>query len=231
MKYLLEAFLLAGLLAGCTNASNSENAAKTVSPGISDTIVTPTMGSSGEATMENAPSASKQLTITSIPLSIPTGSYQDTPALPLSKDAPSGSEPMAITVRPPMFPIGSDSTPLPGWQTFTSTAQGVAVNYPLDWSVTENNDGTIFKSPQGLTILLQADNNNADSSSAGQDCTTLINTYGQACDLCFDAAIYSYRAIFKRPVGQSIQWLVLSTISQEKPTVFFQMFNSLHFTP
>ena len=198
MKYLLTMFLFATMLAGCSAASNMENATQEASPGGNHGIDNATKGSPVEATMEDATSVSK---------------------------------PMAITVRPPMLPIGPASTPLAGWQTFTSTALGVAVDYPMDWSVAENDEGAIFTSPQGLTILLQAYNSNDSSSTAGQDCATLINNYGLTSDICFDAATFRYRAVFKKPVDESTPWLTLSMISREKPTVFDQMFSSLHSLP
>jgi len=208
MKYVLTIFLFAGLLAGCSAASSMENSAQEASPLGNRDIVSETKVPTVETTI---------------------------------KDATSVSEPMLITVRPPMIPIGPvqgtpafpmpTSTPLQGWQTFTSTALGVAVDYPMDWSVIENDAGVKFTSSKGQLILLQVDQSYGSPSITGQDCATLINSYGQAGDLCFDAATSAYRAVFKKPAGESTPGLTLSTISQEKPTIFLQMFDSLRFAP
>jgi len=101
----------------------------------------------------------------------------------------------------------------------------------MDWSAAENNGSVKFTSPQGVTILLEADKDNSSSSASGQDCTSLINTYNQTGDLCFDAAAFRYTGVFKKPADASTGWLILSVISREKPTIFYQMFDSLRPTP
>lgn len=151
------------------------------------------------------------------------------------------SEPQVIKVRPPMIPIGpvqgTPGLPAPalgphqGWQTFTSTALGTAVDYPVDWSVAENGAGAKFGSPQGDIILLEREQSNPNSVTTGQACTILTNSYGQTADICFDAATFTYRAVFKKPADASTAWLALSTISREKPTIFLQMFDTLRSVP
>jgi hypothetical protein len=130
----------------------------------------------------------------------------------------------------PEFPVPTLG-PLQGWKTFTSAALGVAVDYPMDWAVTENNPGVSFTSPQGSTILLKVGNSNSSSSTTGQDCTTLINAYGQTGEICFDAAAFRYSAVFKKPAGESTTWLTLSVMSREQPDVFLQMVDSLRPVP
>jgi hypothetical protein len=205
MRYLLTMALFAGLLAGCSAASSLENATQAASPVRNGDVVG----------------------ITKPPTS-------ETP----TEDTTSVSNPMAITVNPPKIPIGPvQGTPpvtssLPeGWKTFTSQSLGVAVDYPPDWSVNETDAGVQFLSSQGQPIQLQTEQSNDTTALNAQDCATLINSYGQAVNLCFDAATHAYRAVFKKSTDGSTPGLILSTISQEKPTVFFQMFNSLRFTP
>jgi hypothetical protein len=187
------------------------------------------------------------LVLTGCAYSIPRENSSQTPHLSAtSTETPEPSnlsqqEPRVVTVRPPMIPIGPIQGtpglpvptlgPLPGWQTFSSTALGVAVDYPMDWSISENDAGATFTSQQNITILLKMDKSLTTSSQTGQDCTTLINSYGQSGDLCFEAATFTYRAIFKKPSDASVGWLSLSIISQEKPTVFLQMFDSLRPVP
>ena len=203
MRYFLAVVLIATMLAGCSAVSNMENATQTASPGgngaIVDAAKSPTVG----ATMQDATSVSK---------------------------------PKVIKVRPPMIPIGpvqgtsefpvATLGPLQGWRTFTSAALGAAVDYPEDWTVIENDPGgASFTSPQGSTILLKMGNSN--SSATGQDCSTLINAYAQTGQVCFDAAAFSYSAVFKKSADDSTAWLTLSVISREKPAVFLQMIDSL----
>ncbi len=156
-------------------------------------------------------------------------------------DTTSGPEPKVITVGPPNVPIapiqGTPGFPLPtasplaGWQTFISATLGAAIDYPMNWSVIENDTGVKFTASQGQLILLQADQGSGSASTAGQECSTLINTYGQSADVCHDTATASYRAVFKKSADASKPVLVLSTTSQETPTVFLQMLDSFRFTP
>ncbi len=140
-----------------------------------------------------------------------------------------------IKVNPPKLPVVRvPRAPAAGWETFTSPALGVAVDYPEDWLVAQNGSqgGRVsFTSPQGSTILLEGDASQPESSPTGQDCPTLINDYGQAGRLCLDAAASRYSAVFKMPAGAPVAWVILSEISQEKPTLFLQMFKSLRPVP
>jgi hypothetical protein len=138
------------------------------------------------------------------------------------------SKPGGIKVNPPKIPIGGfQRTPASGWGTFTSTTLRVAVDYPTDWSVAENGAEVRFTSPQGSIILLESNESNPNL----QDCPTVINAYGQAGDICFDAATSRYRAVFKAPAGAPTAWVVLSTISAGKPVVYLQMFDTLRVLP
>ena len=141
-----------------------------------------------------------------------------------------------IKVNPPKLPVGPvpggpAPTPAPGWQAYTSPAVGVAVDYPTDWAVVENGAGASFTSPQGITIVLAGDQARPTPSPAGLDCSTVINANGQAAEMCFDAAASRYSALFKMPDGAPTAWVVLSTISKEKPVVYLQMFDSLRPLP
>ena len=210
MRYSLTVFLIATMLAGCSGGPNIESTTQKASAG-------------GTSAALNATPTSPEM------------------AQAITKATTSVSKPMVITVRPPLIPIepieGTPALPVPtpgpiqGWQTFTSSALGVAVDYPTDWSVTENDEGAKFTSPQGVVILLQVDKNKSDSLSTGQDCTTLINSYGQTGELCFDAASSGYNAAFKATADASRAWMTLSVVSPEKPTVFYQMFDSFRFVP
>ena len=196
MKKLLISILLGAFLTGCGAVANVENVKKA-----------PATGNQGNP----QPAIKSPMSETASPQ----------PAGP-------GSKGLVITVRPPMVPIApvSGSGPAQGWQTFTSTALGVAVDYPSSWSAVEQADGVLFTSPGGATIRLQKDSS-SNPPAEGQDCSTLINTYGQTGRLCVDTARSHYSAVFQKAGAGSTAWLSLSTVSSEKPTVFYQMFDSL----
>ena len=157
---------------------------------------------------------------------IPAGAT-DTPATGSgsSQSAPPVNRPLVITVRPPMLPVAPvQGAPASGWRTFTSAGLQVALDYPADWSVTEQAGGAVFTSPQGLKILLQADQSTASSPPAGQSCSTLINSHGQTGQICLEAAASRYSATFEI---SGTEKLTLSVVSHDKPGVFFQMFDTL----
>jgi len=146
------------------------------------------------------------------------------------------SLPLVVTVRPPLVPIepvqGSQpppgSIPLPpsnnSWRTFTSTHLGISVDYPPDWSATEQPAGVSFTSPQGLTVLLQvlSAGGGGDGNPAGNaQCTLLVNTYGLTVNACGDTASDHYFA------GFHIQRADGSTASREALDVYKAMLNSL----
>ena len=201
MKYLLISILIGGLLAGCAPAASP-------APG------TPGTSAPNESLPATASEASGSASAVS-----------------------QGSVPMIITVRPPMIPIvpiqGTPSFPVSGlgtpkgWQTFTSTALGVAIDYPIDWAAREQTGGVTFTSPQGATILLQSAGSASNSAIAGQSCSNLVNQHGLAADVCFDATTLRYSVVFLKSGAGSPPWLVLSTVSSEKPDVYYQMFDTL----
>jgi hypothetical protein len=153
------------------------------------------------------------------------------------------SQNMAVTVKPPAIPIGPIegnpafpvATPTPftigGWQTYSDTRLGIAVQYPPDWTVTEQGDGAIFTSAQGIQISLQSSDTTNESNgtaSASRDCTTLINSYVLTINTCFDAAAYQYSAEYKiKSAGGSIQTVILSTTDKQALDVYRKMLNTL----
>jgi hypothetical protein len=204
MRYLLTLILLGIMLAGCSSVSNKENATKDASAG-------------------------------------------NRGIMSIATDNPSAlSMPMAVTVRPPAIPIGPIKsnpafpvpTPTPfsikGWQTFTSSNFRIAVDYPSDWSVTEQADGATFTSPQGARILLQSTQVNSDAdgnNNSSQQCVTIITSYGLSVNTCFDPTSDIYSAEFKiRSAGDSIQLVTLSTKDKQALDVYKGMLNTLRQT-
>lgn len=134
-------------------------------------------------------------------------------------------QPLAVTVRPPLLPVTTAVGPVAGWQTFSDAALQVAVDYPPDWSVLRQADGVLFSSPQGdETVLLQADQASEITPAAGQDCANVTNAYGQPAAVCFEAATFRYSAVFPETGAGRLR---LSTVSRERPAVYYQMFDSL----
>ena len=117
------------------------------------------------------------------------------------------------------------------WQTFTNNALGVAVDYPVDWSVTEERDGAIFTSPQGTTIAMHAANaapDNNETRMGNQRCTSRTNPYGLTADICVGNSSFLYTATFTFQLGNgSTRWLTLLTRTRTTGDVFEGMFNSL----
>jgi hypothetical protein len=199
-------FVVAALLAGCSAAPGLKTATPAASPGIDHPTLTATGVPGVGATM---------------------------PAATATAEAVKAG---VIKVNPPKLPVGPvpggpPPTLAAGWQTYTSPALGVAVDYPKDWAVTENGAGASFTSPQGVTIALEGGQVRPTASPAGQDCSDVINTNGRTAETCFDAAASRYSALFKMPAGAATAWVVLSTISKEKPVVYLQMFDSLRPLP
>lgn len=153
------------------------------------------------------------------------------PEVAATEESTSKSNPMAITVRPPMVPI-STVLPLKGWQTFTSAALGVTVDYPSDWSATEQTEGITFMSPEGKTIQLQTITTSSDKAGSGnnnQQCApTLINSYGLSIDACVDTSTHMYSAKFNLQSSSSSaqQWFLLTT-RKDTLEVYLRMLNLL----
>jgi hypothetical protein len=165
-----------------------------------------------------------------------------------TEEATTSSAPLAVTVRPPAIFFGpvqstppgfvvSTSTPIAheGWETFSSPALGIAVDYPSDWSVSQQTDRVTFTSPQGSVILLQivtVNGNNDQVTDGNQDCTTLINSYGLTADVCSDITTSTYSAKFKlESTDGSTRWLTLSTINHEALDTYKVMLSSARRIP
>lgn len=214
MRSLLTLLLLACLLAGCSAA-----------PGPAGGV----MPVGGAAPAGIIPPAQPTGALTPVSVIEPPPVIAAATAALADTSAP---QPALKTVGPPKIPIGSgpgaSAASTAGWQTFASPALGVAIDYPQAWSVSEASGAVTFTSPEGLAILLQAEKN---PDTTGWDCATLINMRGQAGETCYQAATFSYRAVFSKPADASSAALTLSVTSRERPAVFFQMFDSFRFTP
>jgi hypothetical protein len=105
------------------------------------------------------------------------------------------------------------------------------VEYPPDWTVTEQGDGAIFTSAQGAEISLQSSTTNNGSNrtvNSNRECTTLINSYVLTVNTCFDSAANRYSAEYKiKSVEGSTQTVTLSTTDKQTLDVYRNMLNTL----
>lgn len=207
MRYLLTMTLLGIVVAGCSSRPNTSKSAKEISPHNPDIANVAPEGRLTEA----APSE----TTSSLP--VVTANPTAIPLTPIrgNTTAPSTTNPVSTG----------------NWQTFTSAALGVAVNYPSDWSVAEEADGATFTSPNGATIQLKqgtANPNNNEFKIGNQYCTSRTNEHGQTADICVDNASFTYTAKFTlQKADGSTQWVTLMTKTRTAGDVFEGMFNSL----
>jgi hypothetical protein len=127
-----------------------------------------------------------------------------------------------------------DSLSTENWQTFTSSALGVSLEYPSDWSVVEEADGVVFASPSGTTIQMKADSssvNNNEIKIGNQYCTSRTNAHQLTAEVCADMISFIYTAKFTLPnANGSTRRLTLSTTSRSNGEVFEAMFNSVQLT-
>jgi hypothetical protein len=156
----------------------------------------------------------------------------------VTEETSSSSKPsFSMTAGPPAIllvpgkgnPADSFPTPTPitlkGWQTFTSAALHIALNYPSDWSVTEQTNGATFASPSGAIISLQTFIPN-DANAGNQQCTSLITAYGQTANICVKAGRYSAEFNLQLADGSS-ESLLIFTNQSEALDVYKEMITSL----
>lgn len=202
MKKMLVFLLMGSVVAGCTSA-----------PGV---VEPPAQGPASGTVASTTPAP--EMTST---------------AGPGLNNSTSSSKPLVVTVRPPGLLFGPVqgtpvSTPLPlspqGWLTFTSPTMGVAVDYPAEWSVTEQGDAATFSSTKGLSIRLGP----ARDQAGGSQCTTLINASSLAANVCVDTASGLYSATFSLKLADgSTKVLMLSTTDFAAVDVYKVMINSV----
>jgi hypothetical protein len=127
-----------------------------------------------------------------------------------------------------------DSLSTENWQTFTSSALGVSLEYPSDWSAMEEADGVLFTSPSGTTIQMKADLSSAKNNElkiGNQYCTSRTNAHQLTAEICADTISLNYMAKFSLPKADgSTRWLTLSTKTRATGEVFEAMFNSVQLT-
>ena len=137
---------------------------------------------------------------------------------------------------------GTAATPtissLVGWKTFVSANLVVAVDYPPDWSVSEQAVGVTFASPHGamiqLTLIdtggLSPEDFLSENPLPNTRCSSSTNTYGVTARTCFDTVSFSYVAdlVVKPPFG-STRLLSLAMHGRDGLRVFNAMIASVRF--
>jgi hypothetical protein len=166
----------------------------------------------------------------------------------LTEEAPTGQADSALPVMTPnappilLTPIQGNDTTSPAsdslstehWQTFTSSALGVSLKYPADWSAVEETNGVIFTSTNGTTIQMKVDTSSVSNDEfriANQYCTSRTNQHNLTAEICADRISFLYTAKFNlQKADGSTEWLTLSTKNRATGEVFEAMFNSLQLT-
>jgi hypothetical protein len=208
MKVFLTISVLGMLIAGCASQPGS--------------------GSSTEEVVPNNPVISSSTTEVKVIQSAGTGIALT--ALPvMTVNAPA----IMITPIPGNHPTPStpNSISPQNWQPFTSAELGVTVDYPADWSVSEDAGVAAFKSPAGVVIKLNADRANPDKNElkiGNRYCTSRTNKSHLTADICVDNAAFIYTAKFALHLADgSTHWITLSTQARAAGNVFEAMFNSV----
>jgi hypothetical protein len=211
MRYLTFLMLLGIILAGCSSASNQGGTASGDSPGNPGIASIATEGRFTQA-------APTQNTTSSSPLPVMTVN----------------SPPIVLTpIQGNPANVGPTPTPLStaGWKTFSSASLGVAIDYPADWSVTEQSNEATFTSSQGAAVKLQATNTNGPNDEfriGNQYCTSRTNKYNQTAEVCADNSSFTYSATFMlSSTGNSPHDVMLITKDRSAGKIYEAMIDSL----
>ena len=164
---------------------------------------------------------------TATPVPATAGAVARTPAgLMTGRDA-SSSQPLSVTANPPRVQYGSTPGAPAGWQTFTSQALGLVVDFPADWTASEEAAGVQFRSPQGATISL-AGENPYQANSAGFQCSNLLTPSGMNVQACGDPVANRYYAALQWTTADgSSRTATLSTRNSAALEVYRSMLASL----
>jgi hypothetical protein len=166
---------------------------------------------------------------TATPVPATTGAVSGAPARTpagLMTGRDQSSQPLSVTANPPHVLLGPTLGAPAGWQTFTSLALGVAVDFPADWTEVEGEAGVQFSSPQGATISLAAAKAAGDNSA--YQCTSLVLASGLTAETCGDIPANRYYASFAWSAADGASHTaVLSTQDTAALEVYKSMLASL----
>ncbi len=202
MKTLLIIFLIGFLVMGCSSVSMPPAAA----PGFSSSSTAAPEGGVDTNSNSGLNSLSRQLAITVKPPAVLLVPGPGTPAIPYPTPTP---------LQPP------------GWQSFTRSDWGVAVDYPRDWSVAQSGSVITFSSPQGSIIQLSL-SAEGGPAGGGRACSALVNSYSQTINACGNPSTGVYTGSLR---VSSSRVFTLSTGDGAALEVYREMLNSLRTTP
>lgn len=160
-----------------------------------------------------------------------TGNVSPTPSIP---------NPTKVLTSPTNVPMptaaSSPSLPGTGWKTFVSVNLRVAVDYPPDWSVSEQENGVSFTSPSGVLIQLVKIETGGlspeeflkENQLPNTRCSTSMDSYGIKVLVCFDTISDSYSANFIMTLSQGTpQLLSMAMLRKGGLKVFDKMVRSV----
>lgn len=231
MKYLLFVFC-AVTIAGCAPVASTPPPAATAAS---------TLASSPTPT--SAPTTAAPATATIVPSATPSrpaATATSAPASPSPTGPPALPPPTSGAAQAPGVP-----TPLSraGWKTIASSKLHLAVEYPPDWTATEDSTGIAFAGPQGAMVKLSAINTGGLSPQEYQTqqsdlpntrCTTSTNPNGISARICLDTISFSYTAdIIVKPANAPAELLTLVTSVRKggDVNVFYAMVSSVKPAP
>ncbi len=231
MKYLLFAFC-AVAIAGCAPVTSAPPPAATAA----STLASP-------STPTSAPTTAAPATATSAPSATPSrpaAAATSAPASPSPTAAHSTPPPTSGAAQAPAVP-----TPLSraGWKTIASSKLHIAVEYPPDWTASEDSSGIAFTGPQGAMIKLSVPNTGGlspenyltqQSDLPNTRCTTSTNPNGISARICLDTIAFSYTAdMVVKPANAPSELLTLVTSARKggDVNVFYAMVSSVKPAP
>ena len=123
-----------------------------------------------------------------------------------------------------------------GWATFVRKDWHVAIDYPPDWLVGEQESTVTFTSPQGATIavgLLDSGNDTSGDEMRALNvyCSTSTNAFGIEMRTCLDTMSFTHMTDFSvsAPDGVARRFSVL--MNGRNPAVFEAMLASVRAAP
>jgi len=233
MRFMLWFVLMASIgMTGCVAPSNAARAIE------SGTAMPPSVSPATPTLVSLPPSRGSTNSIPSSPPAPGLSSATRTIGLagasappPAAQSSSSAANTAAIQVTPGF----SGAT-----RRYANAKLGLALDYPRDWSVTENSDGATFKSPQGAIIQLESiDPNLIPGSDLSNEmrlpntsCRSTTNPHGLDLQTCLDTISFTYTAsIYLQSSNGTRGLAILITRARGTPDVFNAMLASVQRIP
>ena len=135
----------------------------------------------------------------------------------------------------PLYQVSSgpsETVSREGWKTFSSESLAVRLDYPSEWTVQEQEAGTIFASPQGFKLLLKRGPTDASPAkepvAPNEQCSTTTNAYGVEARSCVQTMSFTYWAtVTLRSSSGEPHRLALSTRTKRDAKIFQAIVDSI----